>query len=482
MSSYNVSPTAKTPCASSASTRLQLRAQAELELRRRQAMKAALGGPPFDVWLHEVSPTWTWDWPYQRFIQAQLARLTRGEINRLMLFVPPRHGKSEMVTVRYPVWRLERSPQMRVIIGAYNQTLASKFGRKTRRIAETRLKLSDDRHAADDWETAEGGGVRAVGVGAGITGQGGNLIIIDDPIKNRQEAESTAYRERVWDWYTDDLYTRLEPNAAIILIQTRWHEDDLAGRILASDDAPNWTTICLPAEANENDPLGRRLGQALCPERYNERALARIKSVLGARSYAALYQQSPRPPEGNLAKQEWFPIVDAAPARGKSVRSWDLAATEKSAKATDPDWTVGALLTECDGIYYVRDIRRTQATPGAVLALMKQTAQLDGVGTQIAVEREGGAGGKFAAAQVIRALAGYTVRAVPPQGDKVTRAMPFLAQAEAGNVRIVKGAWNYAFLDEIASFPSGAHDDQVDAISGAFALLAHSGWSRGPAQ
>jgi predicted phage terminase large subunit-like protein len=462
----------KTPSRLSAPTRLQLRAQAEIERRRRQATKAASAGPPFDVWLREVSPTWTWDWPYQRFIQAQLAELTRGEINRLMLFVPPRHGKSEMVTVRYPVWRLEQSPQMRVIVGAYNQTLASKFGRKTRRVAEARFKLSEDRHAADDWETAEGGGLRAVGVGAGITGQGGNLIIIDDPVKNRQEAESAAYRERVWDWYTDDLYTRLEPNGAIILIQTRWHEDDLAGRILASDDAPNWTVICLPAEAGENDPLGRKLGQALCPERYNERALARIKSVLGSRSYAALYQQAPRPPEGNLAKREWFPIVDVAPARGRTVRFWDLAATERSAKSVDPDWTVGAALAEYGGVYYVRNIVRTQATPGRVMALIKQTAELDGPTIPICVEREGGASGKFAVAQIIRELAGYNVHDIPPQGDKVTRAMPFLAQAEAGNVRLVKGAWNCAFLDEIMAFPSGAHDDQADATAGAFAQLA----------
>ena len=160
-------------------------------------------------------------------ILAASERVTRGECKRLMLFVPPRHGKSEMTTIRYPVYRLECEPSMRVILGAYNATLAQKFSRKARNVARTRLALNTERTAVEDWETTAGGGLRAVGVGGGVTGMGANLVIIDDPVKSREEAESATYRDRCWDWYRDDLYTRLEPDGAIVLIQTRWHEDDL---------------------------------------------------------------------------------------------------------------------------------------------------------------------------------------------------------------------------------------------------------------
>lgn len=174
--------------------------------------------PPFPEWLDEVTPLWQWHVPHLQLIQHQLHRITTGEINRLMLFLPPRHAKSETATVRYPAWRLEDNPELRIIVAAYNQTLANKFSRKTRRIVRSRLPLSTERNAAEDWETTKGGGVRAVGVGGGVTGQGGDLIIIDDPVKNREEADSLTYRDKVWDWYTDDLYTRLEPGAAMILI------------------------------------------------------------------------------------------------------------------------------------------------------------------------------------------------------------------------------------------------------------------------
>jgi len=143
----------------------------------------------FGCWLEAVTPEWDWQWRHLVYVRRFLGRVTRGEIDRLMLFLPPRHGKSEMVTVRYPIWRLEREPGLRVIVGAYNQTLSNKFSRRARRIASYRFELSDDRKAVEDWETTSGGGMRSVGVGAGIAGHGGNLIIIDDPIKNREEAE-----------------------------------------------------------------------------------------------------------------------------------------------------------------------------------------------------------------------------------------------------------------------------------------------------
>ena len=434
------------------------------EIRREQARRR------FPVWLREVTPTYTWDWAHLRVIQQNLDRVTRGEIDRLMLFLPPRHGKSEMTTIRYPMWRLERDQSMRVIIGSYGQELADTFNRKARRIGEERLELSHERQAANDWHTTAGGGMRAVGVGAGVTGQGGHLIVIDDPVKNREEANSETRRNAVWNWYTDDLYTRLEPGGAIILIMTRWHEDDLAGRILASEEADQWTVVSLPAFAEEHDPLGRTVGEALCPERYDVEALTRIRQTLG-RSFYALYQQNPQPLEGSMFKRSWFPIVKvSAQPYGRVQRYWDKAGT-----ADGGTYTVGVALCLVQGVTYVLDVVRGQWSVGERERTIKQTAYLDrqqyGENVETWIEQEPGSGGKESARATIRNLAGFTIRADRPTGDKATRAEPYAAQAEAGNVKLVQGQWNGAYLNELASFPVGVFSDQVDASSGAFNKL-----------
>lgn len=430
-----------------------------------QAQPAPLA---FGAWLRTVSPEMMWDAPHLAHIRREVGRITRREIDRLMLFVPPRHGKSEMCTVRYPVWCLERDPTTTVIVGAYNKTLAENFSRKSRRLAKVRLTLDDERQAADEWQTAQNGVFRAAGVGTGVTGKGARLIIIDDPVKSREEANSAAYRERVWNWYKDDLYTRLEPGGAIILIMTRWHEDDLAGRILASEDGPNWTVVSLPALAEAQDPLGRAPGAALWPQRFDVPDLERIQRVLGSASFAALYQQRPTAQEGGLFKRHWFEMVGAAPAQARRVRYWDKAGT-----ADGGDYTAGALLAkDADGVIYVCDVVRGQWSALQRERIIRQTAELDGPGVPIWVEQEPGSGGKESAQSTIRALAGWTVRAERVTGDKLTRAQPFAAQCEAGNVKLVRGPWTAAFLDELTFFPNGKHDDQVDAIGGAFAKLA----------
>ena len=406
-------------------------------------------------------------------VQAALDRVTSGETKRLMLFCPPRHGKSEMTTVRYPVWRLVRQPTMRVIVGAYNQALANRFSRRARRIAETQIEIAGDRKAVEEWETSAGGTLRAVGVGAGITGQGGDLIVIDDPVKSREEAESETYRERVWDWYRDDLYTRLEPGGAIILIMTRWHEDDLAGRLLreAESGGEQWEVLKMPALAEDADSLGRPVGTALCPERYDVTALKQIETVMGARSFAALYQQRPQPAEGAMFKREWLKIVGEIPAGARRLRFWDLAATEAK-QGKDPDWTVGALLAEHEGRFYIADISRTRSTPAGVEALIAQTAQMDGR-VPIWMEQEPGSSGVNTIDHYARRiLRGYDFHGSKTSGSKIERARPVSSAAEAGNVMMLAGDWNRALLDEFEQFPYGAHDDQVDAVSGAHERLS----------
>jgi predicted phage terminase large subunit-like protein len=392
-----------------------------------------------------------------------------------MLFLPPRHGKSETTTIRLPAYWLERDPAQRVIIGAYNQTLAEKFSRRARTIVQERgiAQIDPNRYAVLDWQTTRGGGVRAVGVGGGITGIGGNLIIIDDPVKSRAEANSETYRDRCYEWYTNDLYTRLEPGGAIILIQTRWHEDDLAGRILASDQGSEWTVVSLPAEAEANDPLGRPVGAALCPDRYDLAALADIKATM-LLDYYALYQQRPQPASGGmfgaLPPESYVP---ASPVRARRVRAWDIAASDGKG-----DYTVGVLVAAAgDGTYTVEDVVRGQWGTDARDRMMRQTAETDQSRyghVSVLVPQDPGAAGKSQAGAFIKLFAGFPIEALLESGDKVVRADALSSQWNAGNVSILRGAWNADYLDELTRFPSAKHDDQVDASANAFNKLASS--------
>lgn len=426
----------------------------------------------FSDWLTEITPSYNWSWSHLTYIRLQLARFQSTPNARMMLFVPPRHGKSEMVTVRYSAWQLERDAKQRVIIGAYNQTLANKFSRKIRKIARGRVPLNQERTAVEDWETALGGGLRAVGVGGGITGQGGDLIIIDDPVKNREEANSKTYRDRVYDWYTDDLYTRLEPGAKIILIMTRWHEDDLAGRILASDDVDNWQVVTLPAIAEDNDPLGRRVGESLCPDRYDEKALADIRQAITGRAFSALYQQRPQEQEGGMFKRSYFQFMDARdiPDETTFVWYWDKAATSGAG-----DYTAGVKIGRTpDGRYIVADVINAQLSTNERDVTVKGILERDNISTYI--EREGGSSGKDVAFYHAQMFAGFPVHSETVTGSKLTRAEPFAAQCEAGNVWIVRARWNTEYIDQLATFPAGAHDDMVDASSGAFSkVVMYSG-------
>lgn len=421
---------------------------------KRQAVTKPL---TYREWLPVVSPTFIWTWRQTIHIIDHIEKMLSGEIEKLMIFLPPRHTKSETVTVRLPAYLLEQDGHQRIIVGAYNQTLVNKFSRKTRRIATSRIPISKERTAVEDWETLEGGGLRAVGVGGGVTGQGGNWIIIDDPVKNREEANSETYREKCWDWYTDDLYTRREPGCKMILIMTRWHQDDLAGRILESEDGPNWTVINLPALAETNDPLGRKEGEALCPERYNEKALLDIKRVMGA-SFQALYQQRPSAEEGEIFKRGWWQYYREAPKLKWIMQSWDTAFK----KGAENDYSVCTTWGCTNSGYYILDRWKAKVD----YPTLKKTAQ------QIAAKwhpRTILIEDKASGQSLIQDLKAHTtlpIIAVPVDSDKVTRAHAVTSTIEAGNVYLPEGAeWLADFIDEHATFPNGSHDDEVDSVT-----------------
>ena len=405
-------------------------------------------------------------------IAEHLDAVTRGEIDRLAFFMPPRHGKTETVTVRYPVYRLERDGDIRCLITGYNERMARRFSRKARNLAKIRMPLSAEKTGSDEWQTMLNGEMVARGVGTPPTGFGFQLICIDDPIKKREEAESQILRDKIWDWYTDDLFTRLEPGGAIILTLTRWHHDDLAARAIASEPG-RWTVVRLPALAEENDPLGRSIGGALWPERYDEAALNRIREVQtkedGAYSFEALYQQNPTPREGAFFKVSQLEIVEAAPVYLQTCRAWDLAATTKG------DYTAGVKLgKDQQGMWYVLDVQRGRWLPDERNKVMSQTAALDGRLTRIRLAQDPGQAGIDQAQALIRMFAGYQVTAERISGSKEARADSFSAQVNAGNVRLLKGDWNCDFIEELRQFPLGKNDDQVDAVSDAFSQLAVS--------
>ena len=375
--------------------------------------------------------------------------------------MPPRHGKSEQVTVRYSAWFLENDPTQRIILGAYNSTLSEKFSRKIRRIVQSRISLNTERKSVAEWETELEGGLRAAGVGGGVTGMGANLIIIDDPVKSREEANSDAYQEKTWDWYKDDIYSRLEPNGAIILIQTRWNQNDLAGRILDSEDGRNWRVINLPAEAEENDLLGREVGEALCPERYDEKALADIKLVQGA-SYQALYQQRPSAVEGEIFLRKWWRFYKELPLIEKIVQSWDTAFKDKQ----ENDYSVCTTWGFGYNGYYLLHVWKGKVQYPQLKETVKLLANKFNP-EEILIED------KASGQSIIQELQASTRLAIKPikvDRNKIARANASTPLIECGKVFLPENANWYGttvlgFIDNLSSFPNAAHDDEVDSTT-----------------
>jgi len=557
----------------------------------------------FHSWLKSVSPDMTWDWKHQKYIIDQLQKVTDGTCKRLMIFLPPRHGKSELVTVRYSAWRMQRDPSLNMILGSYNQRLANRFSRKVRRVITDAVAIENGEgekrsggesrngsvsssplshvsssasslgpvspsplprvpssvfpfasqrpiNTVAEWETPCGGGFRAVGVGGGVTGFGAQLIVIDDPVKSRAEAESEKYRERLHDWFNDDIYTRLEPDGAIILIQTRWHEDDLAGRLMQemTDGGEQWNIIDLPAfaewsgdtpvptDASASAPSDSRSeavgglgdksvpapsdsrseavgglgdksvpaptdwrvpGQALCPERFDETALERLRRQLGTYSFSALYQQRPTPADGGTFKREWFKrIVNFAPPGLEWKRGYDLAVS----LSNHADYTASfrCAFDEAGNLYIQGGFRKRIEYPDQRRFIIDRI--LSEPDTEHGVEKALHGEAIIQDLRREKSIHGHSIRAVKVLTDKLTRALAWAPLAEEGKVILVRrmdeggrmkdedqsqasspnsslilppssSAWIPDFLDEVAAFPNGQHDDQIDAVSLAFHMF-----------
>lgn len=458
-------------------------------LRRREARRDLLAFTRYTMPDFQVS------WHHQ-IVADHLTRFARGEIKRLMLFMPPRHTKSELVSRRLPAFIYGINPNARIIAASYSADLAQRMNRDVQRIIDTpeygrlfpdtRLFGKNIRTVADGsylrnsdiFEIVGRDGVyRGAGIGGGITGMGFDYGIIDDPIKSRAEANSVTYRDHSWEWLRGVFYTRQQKGAGILLTVTRWHEDDLPGRLLAlADSNPNadqWVILRFPAiadgELHPGDP--RSPGEPLWPGMYNLEQLNAIRATIGEFEWNAQYQQTPKAPEGNRFKRAWFPIVDVLPTDVSRVRYWDKAATQD-----DGAYSAGVLLAyhEPSGKVYVEHVVRGQWSWYEREQIMKQTAEADRAQYGLIpnwIEQEPGSGGKESAEATIRNLAGFIIQADRPTGAKDTRLEPFAVQAEAGNVALLRGVWNMGWIEEIVSIPSGKYRDQSDASAGAFNKL-----------
>lgn len=417
-----------------------------------------------------------------------LIRVANGELSRVMIFAPPRHGKSEILSRLFSAYYLSIFPDRWVGINSYAADLAYTLSRSAREnFISNGNVVKDDVAAVKHWETTEGGGLWAAGVGGPITGKGFHLGIIDDPLKNAEEANSSTVNESHQAWYPSTFYTREEPGAAIVIMMTRWNQQDLCGWLLSQEaegeEPERWHIVSFEA-IKEGDPIeipptctlepdDRQVGEPLCPERYSLEKLRKIAKRVGAYFWNALYRQRPTAKEGNMFKLHQLPIVKAAPAEATRIRYWDLGGSD----STKADYSVGCLMSKTpEGLFHVEDVKRGQWSPKERNEQMRVTADADRekLGSiTIWIEKVPGLAVEVID-NIVRFLAGHSVHTEMAKNDKVTRADPLASQCEAGNVKVVEGVWNVSFRNELTSFPTGANDDQVDAASGAFSKLANA--------
>lgn len=419
--------------------------------------------------------------PHLQLINEKLLGIAGGWVKRLLIQLPPRHGKSEFVSQYFPVWYLGNYPEEPIILSSYEADFAASWGRKARNIfAEWGpqifgLELSPDSSATARWGIkGHRGGMSTAGVGGAITGKGSKVFIIDDPCKNYEQAQSETYREKTWDWYRSTAYTRLEPDGAMVLIMTRWHEDDLAGKILSGQDDEDpelWEVISLPAIAEENDLLGRKPGEALWPERFPVDRLLRIKKDIGSFLFESLYQQNPTRREGELVKRSWFKFYKTFPSLrffDEIIQSWDMAFkdTQESSFVVGQVW--GRIKAEK---YLLDQVRDRLGFVETIQAVRTVTAKWPMAGAKLVEDK---ANGPAVISTLMKEIPGLI--AVTPEGSKESRLVAVSPQIEAGNVFIPDpqiAPWIHDYIEELCNFPRGKYDDQVDATTQALNRLSN---------
>jgi len=410
---------------------------------------------------------------HHRLIVDKLEALERGETPRLMIFMPPRHGKSLLGTQLFPAWYLGRHPDRSIISTCYGQELSDDFGRHVRNLVSDPIhhaifpefRLADDSTSMRRFNTTAGGGYFAVGRGGAITGRGAHLLLIDDPLKDAEEARSDAIRRGLFEWYTSVAFTRLQPGGAVVLISTRWHEDDLAGQLLR-EDPKGWVVLSLPAIA-EVDESFRRAGDALWPSEFPLRILEEKRAVLGGGAFASLYQQRPSAAEGTIFKRERWRYFREAPGFRRIVQSWDTAFKTGSENDYSACTTWGVTH---DGHYYLLWFWRGKVEFPELKKRMNSLAA-EWAPVQILIEDK--ASGQ-SLIQELKYASTLPIIPIKVDSDKRTRAEALTWVIDAGKVFLPEYApWLNDYVDELAAFPNGVHDDAVDSTTQALNYLRH---------
>jgi predicted phage terminase large subunit-like protein len=399
--------------------------------------------------------------PHLIKIADKLEAIERGEIKRLIINIPPRHGKSFLTSEYFPAWYLGRNPEKYMIAASYGQDLATDFGRKVRNqlldpVYKTifeGVSVNADSQSAQRFHTNKGGAYFALGAGGAITGRGAHCLLIDDPIRNQEDASSALLRHKLIDWYGSTAYTRLMPEGSIVLIQTRWHDEDLAGYIL-KNSKEDWEVLNMPAMQD---------GRALWPERYSIETLEAIRGEIGASAFASLYQQTPVVDGGNIFKLEWFRRFDLChpPASATTiVHSWDTAAKDK--QLNDPcSCTVWAIDTQERTAYLKEVINKRMEYPE-----LKRTAlnlAMRDNPSNILIE-DASTGSSLI--PEMRQDGRWTITPIKSTTSKETRAYSCTSLIEAKRVAIPQSApWLHDYEEQLLSFPKSTNDDMVDSTS-----------------
>ena len=418
-----------------------------------------------------------------------LEAMSRFEIQNLLILIPPRHTKSIATSVCWPAWHWIHHPEHRFMFASYSASLSVEHAVLSRRIIDSDwyqdrwahiYRLTSDQNVKSHYENSRRGYRISSSVGGAVIGRGADFLGMDDP-HNLENIHSEVERTTVKEFYKRVWYRRLNnpKKGGRLCIMQRGHEDDVAAMLIEQ----GYETLMLPTEYDPTravttsigfrDPRTEQ-GDLLCPERFDRTYVEGEKEV-SLREFNAQHQHNPTPQEGVMFKRASFKGVDALPneGMGHGVRFWDCAATEAK-PGKDPDWTVGTLMRrhETTGIFYVIDVVRLRATPADVDATITQTAQLDGQSVRICEEQEPGSSGKSVIAAHTRMLAGYLYKGVPATGEKTLRWRALASQCEAGNVKLLEGEWNQAWLQEMCAVPDAKHDDQADSVAGAFNEIA----------
>jgi len=461
---------------------MQQLTKADLEAVEREYCKRSLANFIKRAWPHVDPQPYIHGW-HMDAMAEHLEACAAGQITRLLINIPPGTSKSTATSVFFPAWLWGPFgwPGARFIGASYEQGLATRDNRKTRLLIESEwyqrhwpTKLTSDQNEKTGFENTAQGFRQSCAVKS-MTGKRGDFVVWDDPL-SPEKAYSETERDTANRVFAETLPTRLNnpEKSVIIVIMQRLHENDVSGYILARD--LGYEHLCLPMEYEPDracktkigfkDPR-KKAGDLLFPDRFSRKTVERDKSVMGSFAVAGQFQQRPVPREGGMFKNHWFNAVNAVPAGTEFVRGWDLAASTKS----DSPWTAGVKIGKTPaGRYIIADAKRERVTTPRQFIV--STAAHDGAEVFISYPQDPGQAGKDQAKSIAQDLAGYRFKASPESGDKATRAEPLAAQCEAGNVDILKGDWNAAFLDEICAFPFGKFMDQVDAASRAFNELA----------